>query len=312
MTRTFFLTSQQVIADLGEYMKVKVQACVGGTMIKQDIMNLKKGVHVIVATPGRVIDLIKKDYIKLDSLSVFILDEADEMLSRGFKQQIQEIFKFLPSDVQVGLFSATMPKEILEITKDFMREPAKILVKKENLTLEGIRQYYVAIPEEKFKFNVLSDIYKNLEIQQALIYCNSRKRVEYLANEMKKNDFTVSAIHGEMKQEERSQIMKEFRTGSSRVLITTDLLARGIDVQQVSLVINYELPINKESYLHRIGRSGRFGRKGTAINFVTPKDATFLKEIQEYYQTEISALPQDLSQIQDDSHTYSPFTSHIH
>lgn len=278
-------------------MKVKVQACVGGTMIKQDIMNLKKGVHVIVATPGRVIDLIKKEYIKLESLSVFVLDEADEMLSRGFKQQIQEIFKFLPPDVQVGLFSATMPNEILEISKDFMREPAKILVKKENLTLEGIRQYYVAIPEEKFKFNVLSDIYKNLEIQQALIYCNSRKRVEYLANEMKKNDFTVSAIHGEMKQEERSQIMKEFRTGSSRVLITTDLLARGIDVQQVSLVINFELPINKESYLHRIGRSGRFGRKGTAINFVTPKDATFLKEIQEYYQTEISTLPQDLSQI---------------
>ena len=278
-------------------MKVKVQACVGGTLIKQDIQNLKKGVHVIVATPGRVIDLIKKDFIKLDSLLVFILDEADEMLSRGFKQQIQEIFKFLPPDVQVGLFSATMPREILEITKDFMRDPAKILVKKENLTLEGIRQYYVAIPEEKYKFNVLSDIYKNLEIQQALIYCNSRKRVEYLANDMKKNDFTVSAIHGEMKQEERSQIMKEFRTGSSRVLITTDLLARGIDVQQVSLVINYELPINKESYLHRIGRSGRFGRKGTAINFVTPKDAPFLKEIQEYYQTEISALPQDLSQI---------------
>jgi translation initiation factor 4A len=278
-------------------MKVKVQACVGGTMIKQDILNLKKGVHVIVATPGRVIDLIKKEYIKLESLSVFILDEADEMLSRGFKSQIQEIFKFLPPDVQVGLFSATMPKEILEITKDFMRDPARILVKKENLTLEGIRQYYVAIPEEKYKFNVLSDIYKNLEIQQALIYCNSRKRVEFLANDMKKNDFTVSAIHGEMKQEERSQIMKEFRTGSSRVLITTDLLARGIDVQQVSLVINYELPINKESYLHRIGRSGRFGRKGTAINFVTPRDAPLLKEIQEYYQTEISVLPQDLSQI---------------
>jgi translation initiation factor 4A len=143
-------------------MKVKVQACVGGTMIKQDILNLKKGVHIIVATPGRVIDLIKKEFIKLDNLSIFILDEADEMLSRGFKQQIQEIFKHLPSDIQVGLFSATMPKEILDITKDFMRDPAKILVKRENLTLEGIRQYYVAIPEEKFKFNVLTEIYKNL------------------------------------------------------------------------------------------------------------------------------------------------------
>lgn len=143
-------------------MKVKVQSCVGGTMIKEDINNLKKGVHVIVATPGRVIDLIKKEFVKLDSLSLFILDEADEMLSRGFKGQIQELFKHLPSDVQVGLFSATMPAEIIEITKDFLRDPAKILVKKENLTLEGIRQYYVAIPEESQKFQVLSEIYKNL------------------------------------------------------------------------------------------------------------------------------------------------------
>eukprot|EP00831_Metopus_contortus_P042650 TRINITY_DN3394_c0_g2_i1.p1 TRINITY_DN3394_c0_g2~~TRINITY_DN3394_c0_g2_i1.p1 ORF type:complete len:292 (-),score=57.31 TRINITY_DN3394_c0_g2_i1:132-1007(-) len=287
----------RVVDDLGEYMKVKVLACVGGTMIKQDIMNLRKGVQIIVATPGRVIDLIKKEFIKLECLSLFILDEADEMLSRGFKSQIQEVFKHLPSDVQVGLFSATMPRDILDITKDFMRDPVKILVKKENLTLEGIRQYYVAIPEEKYKFDVLSEIYKNLEIQQALIYCNSRKRVEYLANEMKKNNFTVSSIHGEMKYEERSKIMKEFRTGSSRVLISTDLLARGIDVQQVSLVINFELPMSKENYLHRIGRSGRFGRKGTAINFVTPKDAIFLKEIQDYYHTEIASLPKDLSQI---------------
>lgn len=296
-TRELALQISRVIADLGEYMDVKVQACVGGTMIKQDIMNLKKGVHVIVATPGRVTDLIKRGHIKLDSIAIFILDEADEMLSRGFKSQIHEIFGMLPSDIQVGLFSATMPKEILEITKDFMRDPAKILVKKENLTLEGIRQYYVAIPEEKQKFEVLSNIYKNLEIQQALIYCNSRRRVEQLAGDMRKNDFTVSAIHGEMKQDERSNVMKEFRTGSSRVLITTDLLARGIDVQQVSLVMNYELPKNKESYLHRIGRSGRFGRKGTAINFITPSDALFLKELQEYYETEISSLPQDLSQI---------------
>lgn len=296
-TRELALQTNRVLCDLGEYLKVKVQACVGGTMIKQDIQNLKKGVHVIVATPGRVIDLIKKEFLKLDSLSLFILDECDEMLSRGFKAQIQEIFKHLPPDVQVGLFSATVTKEVIDISKDFMRDPAKILVKKENLTLEGIRQYYVAIPEEKHKIDVLTDLYKNLEIQQALIYCNSRKRVEFLTAEMKKRDFTVSSMHGEMKQDERNKIMKEFRTGSSRVLISTDLLARGIDVQQVSLVINFELPMTKEQYLHRIGRSGRFGRKGTAINFVTPKDAMFLKEVQEYYHTEVGPLPQDLSQI---------------
>lgn len=161
-TRELALQNARVVADLGEYLKVKVQACVGGTMVKDDIINLKKGVHVIVATPGRIIDLIKRDFVKLDHLLLFILDEADEMLSRGFKTQIQEIFKFLPPDVQVGLFSATMPQEIFQITKDFMRDPVRILVQKDKLTLEGIRQYYVAIPEEKYKFNVLSDIYKNI------------------------------------------------------------------------------------------------------------------------------------------------------
>jgi len=161
-TRELALQNARVVADLGEYLKVKVQACVGGTMVKDDIINLKKGVHVIVATPGRIIDLIKRDFVKLDHLQLFVLDEADEMLSRGFKAQIQELFKSLPSDVQVGLFSATMPQDIIQITTDFMRDPIRILVQKEKLTLEGIRQYYVAIPEDKYKFNVLSDIYKNI------------------------------------------------------------------------------------------------------------------------------------------------------
>ncbi len=190
-----------------------------------------------------------------------------------------------------------MPKEILDITKDFVHDPAKICVKEEHTTLEGIRQYYVAIPEEKFKFDVLSDIYKNLEIQQAVVFCNSRKTVEYLANEMKKHDFTVYSIHEEMKWDERSETLKGFRTGSFRLLIATDMIVWTHDLQRVSLVINYELPNSKKLYLRRVGRSGRFGPKGTAINFVTPKDANFLKEIQEYYHTEIQVLPQDLSQI---------------
>ena len=229
------------MADIGEYLKVKVHACVGGTNLRVDIQTLKKAVHVVVATPGRVTDLIKKNILKLDALSLFVLDEADEMLSRGFKTQIQEIFKYLPGDVQVALFSATMPKQILYITKEFMRDPVKILVKKEELTLEGIRQYYIPISEEKWKLDVLIDLYKNLEITQAIFYCNSRKRVEWLTNELRSRDFTVSAIHGEMKQEDRNKIMKEFRTGSSRVLISTDLLARGIDVQQVRFYYLFRL-----------------------------------------------------------------------
>lgn len=212
-------------------MQVKVHACVGGTVVRDDIRVLKQGVHVVVGTPGRVFDMMKKGFLKADYLRIFVLDEADEMLSRGFKNQIQDIFKYLPGDIQIALFSATMPVEILRLTKHFLRDPAKILVKNEELTLEGIKQYYIAIEKEEWKMDVLLDLYGNLDINQALIYCNTKKRVMELAEQMKEKDFTVSAMHGEMDQMQRDMIMKEFRTGSTRVLITTDLLARGIDVQ---------------------------------------------------------------------------------
>ena len=296
-TRELAQQITDVVKDIGEYLKVRVHACVGGTNLKNDIQVIKSsGAQVVVATPGRITDLLKKDIMSLKFLQVFVLDEADEMLSRGFKTQIQEIFKFIPSDSQVCLFSATMPKEIVDMTSTFLKSPAKILVKKEKLTLEGIRQYYVAVKDE-WRYDVLVDLYKSIEISQAIIYCNARKRVEELSDKMKKDGFTVSAIHGEMKQDDRNRIMKEFRTAASRVLISTDLLARGIDVQAVGLVINYEMPISKENYLHRIGRSGRYGRKGVAINFVSPREADSLKDIKEYYATQIIELPQDVTGI---------------
>lgn len=240
---------------------------------------------------------MKKGYLKTDYLRIFVLDEADELLNKGFKQQIQEIFKFLPGDVQIALFSATMPKDILALTKNFMRDPARILVKEEELTLDGIKQYYVPLDKEEWKLEVLMNLYMNLEINQAIIYCNTTKKVDELTKQLKEKEFTVSSIHGEMDQVSRDMIMREFRTATTRILISTDLLARGIDVQQISVVINYDLPNRKESYIHRIGRSGRFGRKGTAINFVTPRDANFLKEIQEFYKTQINELPSDLEQL---------------
>jgi len=286
-----------VIQSIGEFSGARVHACVGGTSVKEDIRNLKGGAQIVVGTPGRVVDMMKKNFLKTDYIKMFVMDEADEMLSRGFKDQIQEIFKFLPSEVQVCLFSATMPPDILKMTQHFMRDPARILVKKEDLTLEGIKQYYIPIDKEEWKMEILMDLYANLDINQALIYCNTKKRVVELADQMKAKDFTVSAIHGEMEMIQRDMIMKEFRIGSTRVLITTDLLSRGIDVQQVGLVINYELPFKKENYIHRIGRAGRFGRKGTAINFVIPNDARFMKEIQEHYQTQIEQMPQDLNEL---------------
>jgi len=291
-TRELSLQIAFVIHSIGEFQGINIHACVGGTVVREDIKKLKQGgIQVIVGTPGRVHDMMKKGIFKTDYLRLFVLDEADEMLDKGFKAQIQDIFKFLPGDVQIALFSATMPAEILGLTKHFMRDPKKILVKAENLTLEGISQYYIAVEKEEWKMDVLLDLYSNLDINQALIYCNTKKRVLELETTMNNNDFAVSAMHGEMEQIKRDTIMKEFRTGSTRVLITTDLLARGIDVQQVGLVINYELPQKKENYIHRIGRAGRFGRKGVAINFVLPNDAKFIREIQDHYNTQIEEMP---------------------
>jgi len=296
-TRELAQQIQKVVLALGDYMDIHVHACVGGTAVRDDIRTLQQGVHVVVGTPGRVFDMINRRALRLDHIRQFFLDEADEMLSRGFKDQIYDIFKFLPESVQVCLFSATMPLEVLEVTERFMREPVRILVKKDELTLEGIKQFYIAVEHEEWKLDTLCDLYETLTITQAIIYCNTRRKVDWLQEEMQKKDFTVSCMHGDMDQRERDIIMREFRTGSSRVLITTDLLARGIDVQQVSLVINFDLPTNRENYIHRIGRSGRFGRKGVAINFLTEGDVRYLRDIEEFYTTEITEMPMDVADL---------------
>mmetsp|Transcript_13312 Transcript_13312/g.20272 ORF Transcript_13312/g.20272 Transcript_13312/m.20272 type:complete len:412 (+) Transcript_13312:237-1472(+) len=296
-TRELAQQIQKVVIALGDYMDVLVHACVGGTAVRDDIRTLQDGVHIVVGTPGRVFDMINRRALRLDSIRQFFLDEADEMLSRGFKDQIYDIFKFLPETVQVCLFSATMPLDVLEVTQRFMREPVRILVKKDELTLEGIKQFYIAVEREEWKLETLCDLYETLTITQAIIYCNTRRKVDWLQEEMQKRDFTVSCMHGDMDQRERDIIMREFRSGSSRVLITTDLLARGIDVQQVSLVINFDLPTNRENYIHRIGRSGRFGRKGVAINFLTEGDVRYLRDIEQFYTTEITEMPMDVADL---------------
>jgi translation initiation factor 4A len=290
-TRELAQQIQKVMDALGDYMHITSHACVGGTAVRDDLKILQSGVQVVVGTPGRVLDMINRGVLKLANVKMFVLDEADEMLSKGFKEQIYDVFQHLPPKVQVCLFSATMPDDILGITEKFMRDPIKILVKKDELTLEGIKQFYIAVQEEQYKLDTLCELYETLTITQAIIYCNTRRKVDWLTDMMSQRDFTVSAMHGDMSQQEREVIMKEFRSGSSRVLITTDLLARGIDIQQVSLVINYDLPTNRENYIHRIGRSGRFGRKGVAINFVTVQDSATLKEIEEFYHTQIEEMP---------------------
>lgn len=296
-TRELAQQIQKVVVALGDYMNIKVHACVGGTAVRDDIRTLSSGVHIVVGTPGRVGDMINRRALRLDNIQQFFLDEADEMLSRGFRDEIYNIFKYLPETVQVCLFSATMPLEVMEVTKRFMRDPVRILVKRDELTLEGIKQFYIAVDREDWKLDTLCDLYETLTITQAIIYCNTRRKVDWLQEHMVKRDFTVSCMHGDMDQRERDIIMREFRSGSSRVLITTDLLARGIDVQQVSLVINFDLPTNRENYIHRIGRSGRFGRKGVAINFLTEGDIRYLRDIEQFYTTEISEMPMNVADL---------------
>jgi len=297
-TRELAQQIKTVMTAIGDYMKVKIHACIGGTAVREDIGILRDGVHVVVGTPGRVLDMIQRSALRLNKLKIFVLDEADQMLDRGFKEVIYEIFSCgLPRDMQVALFSATMPSEALDLTSKFMRDPAIILVKREELTLDGIKQFYVGVDKEDWKLDTLCDLYETLTITQAIIYCNTRRKVDFLTEKMQERDFPVSATHGEMDMKDREMIMKEFRSGATRVLITTDLLARGIDVQQVSLVINYDLPTNRENYIHRIGRSGRFGRKGVAINFITADDVRYMKDIETFYNTQIEEMPADVADL---------------
>lgn len=283
-----------VYTYLSEFMGIKIHLAIGGTGIRNDIQKIQQGVHVVVGCPGRILDMTKKKILNLSLLKSLVLDEADEMLQKGFLETFRELIGFIPPSCKILLFSATMNNDIIKLTNHFMENPIKILVEKEELTLKGIMQYYILLKRED-KLEILQQIYSGIEISQAIIYCNSKNSVDFLTIELQKMGHNVSSIHSEKKQTERSDIMKEFRCGATRVLITTDLLARGIDVYHVSLVINYEMPRENEIYLHRIGRSGRFGRKGMAINFVTPDEKQHLETLQKFYNTTIDPLPTDLS-----------------
>jgi superfamily II DNA/RNA helicase len=233
-----------------------------------------------------------------ENIRVLVMDEADQMLEDRFKEQVTCILeKGFPKETQVALFSATLTEDVIDVANKLLREPVRILVKPEDVPLDGIKQYYVPLDTEDWKFDVLCDLYQQLNISQALVYCNKRQRAEWLAEKMAVAGFPLSCIHGEMETEERKRRMKDFRNGAVRVLISTDMLARGIDVQQVSLVINYELPVQKENYIHRIGRAGRFGRKGVTINLISKDETRAREEIEQHFNITLTPLPDDLSKI---------------
>ena len=297
-TRELAQQIRSVAAALGEFMGITAYSATGGTPIRDDLKAIERGVHFVVGTPGRIYDLMTRRALSRDMIRVLILDEADQMLEDRFKEQVICILEQgFPQDCQIALFSATMPAEVAEFAEKILKNPVRILVPPEEVTLDGIKQYFVALEREDWKYDVLCDLYQQLTINQALIYCNKRHKAEWLAEKMRQDGFPISFIHGEMDPEERSRRMKEFRAGQARIMISTDLLARGIDVQQVSVVINYELPTQQENYIHRIGRSGRFGRKGTAINLVSPEEMRMLETIKTHYSTQIIALPEDLASL---------------
>ncbi|CAB4273804.1 unnamed protein product [Prunus armeniaca] len=296
-TRELALQTEKVILAVGNFINIQVHACVGGKSVGEDIRKLENGVHVVCGTPGRVFDMIKRRTLSTRAIKLLVLDESDEMLSTVFKDQIYDVYRYLPPDLQVCLISATLPREILEMTNKFMTEPVRILVKRDELTLEGIKQFFVSVEREEWKFDTLCDLYDTLTITQAVIFCNTKRKVDWLTEKLRSNNFTVSSMHGDMPQKEREAITQEFRSGNSRVLITTDVWARGLDVQQVSLVINFDLPNNRELYIHRIGRSGRFGRKGVAINFVKSDDIKVLRDIEQYYSTQIDEMPMNVTDL---------------
>ena len=288
-----------VILSIGSVMEgLVVKTIVGGTPIIEDAAAIKQNPpHIIVGTTGRILDMINRRHIQCRNIKLLIMDEADEMLSRGFKDQIYHIFHNFSEDVQVALFSATIPDEILQLTQQFMRNPVKITIKPEQLNLEGIQQFYVAIPSDKAKYETLKDLFSALSVKQCIIYANSVERVADLSFAMNKEGFSVCCIHSSMTSEERNRAIADFRTGTYRVLISSNVTSRGIDIQQVSTVINFDIPRCVHNYLHRIGRSGRWGRKGLAINFVTKEDIHTMKHIEQHYKSTIEELPMNFAEL---------------
>lgn len=282
-----------VVSQISNFMEgLRVKTLIGGTSVTDDAFELRNNVpHVVVGSVGRVADMIRRKHIQTKDIKLFVLDEADEMLSGGFLDNIYHMFPTFNENIQVAIFSATIPGEILSLTEKFMRNPVKITMEAENLNLEGIKQYYVALSSDDQKYETIKDLFGKLSVNQTIIYVNSVNRVIDLYKAMQNDGCAVCCIHSTMTSLERKNTLNEFRRGVHRVLISSNVTARGIDVQQVSIVINFDVPRCVHTYLHRIGRSGRWGRKGVAINFVTKDDIGDMKRIESHYKSTIEELP---------------------
>ena len=294
-TRELALQTSSTVKEIGKYLNVQCMVSTGGTNLKEDILRLKAGetpVHVVVGTPGRVYDLANKGVLNLKNCGILVLDEADKLLSQDFQKIIEKIISFLPHDRQIMLFSATFPLDVKKFKDKYLKDAVmKNLM--EELTLFGITQYYTYI-KEKLKLHCLHTLFSKLEINQAIIFCNTTKRVELLSKKIMEMGFSCYYIHARMEQENRNKIYHDFRNNACRCLVSSDLMTRGIDIPNVNVVINFDFPKSSETYLHRIGRSGRFGHLGIAISFITEDDLQNYYSIKKELDTEIDPMPQNI------------------
>lgn len=288
-TRELALQTSQVCKELGKHMEVNVVVSTGGTSLKDDIMRLYNTVHIVVATPGRILDLANKGVADLSKCTMLVMDEADKLLSPEFQPLIEQIITFMPEDRQILLFSATFPVTVKSFKDKFLRKAYEINLMDE-LTLKGVTQYYAYV-EERQKVHCLNTLFSKLQINQSIIFCNSVNRVELLAKKITELGYSCFYIHAKMQQSHRNRVFHDFRSGLCRNLVCSDLFTRGIDIQAVNVVINFDFPKNSETYLHRIGRSGRFGHLGIAINLITYDDRFNLYRIEQELGTEIKPIP---------------------
>jgi len=290
-TRELAIQVANEIRKLGKYMHgIKILPVYGGQDITIQIRSLKGGAHIIIGTPGRVMDHLRRKTIRCEEVNMVVLDEADEMLNMGFREDIETILEYVPNERQTILFSATMPKPILDITKKFQKDAKIIKVVKKELTVPSIEQYYYDV-KRKDKIEVLTRLLDYYAPKLSVIFCNTKRMVDELAGELTGRGYFAEGLHGDMKQSQRDRVMNSFRNGRTEILIATDVAARGIDVDDVEAVFNYDIPQDDEYYVHRIGRTGRAGKTGRAFTFVKGKEVYKLKDIQRYCNAKILAQP---------------------
>ena len=289
-TRELCVQIKEDISNIGRFKRIKCTAVFGKNPMKLQMRELKQRTHIVVGTPGRTMDHIKKGSLNLHDIKYLIIDEADKMLNMGFIEQVEDIIKSVPQNRVTLLFSATIPKEIESICRNYMANPVSISISPKTAITQTISQSCFEVPENQ-KADLLKDIIYKENPQSSLIFCNTKEKTDEVYKELEEEGFSCSKLHGGMLQDDRLSVMESFKRGDFIFLVATDVAARGIDVEELNLIVNYDVPFEKESYLHRIGRTGRAGKKGTAVTFASPSQMKYLNEIEEYIGFHIPRKP---------------------